>query len=188
VAVTTQTSTLATIPTATVIATKSINSEETQRILAYPEIVTVVDASSGLTTASTSYTAGDQVGAIQNISSVFRTGALYGYIVGAVLSDEGDVVPTTAGYDIYFWSASVTLASDNAAGPAVSDSDMRLLRAKIEMPAFRDEGANRTSTWWGSVPVASADTSLYYSYVTRGDHSFFAATSDLYLILHVQQG
>lgn len=150
-------------------------------------VVRLQDASSGTTTASTNYTAGDQIGAIQNITSAFRATQLTGTITNVVLIDEGDVCPTTAGYDIYFWYQSVTLASDNAAGPAVSDADSAFLVGKIEMPAFRDEGANRFAYWNGALDVSSADTSLYYSYVTRGDHNFFAATDDLNLTIYMVQ-
>lgn len=172
----------------TTIATKDVSSVEYQRVLVYPEMVRLTDASSGVTTSTTNYTAGDQVGAIQSIASAFRTGFTYGTITGVVLTDEGDVCPTTAGYDIYFWYQSVTLASDNSAGPAYSDGDGVYLVAKIEMPAFRDESNNRTSTWWGRVPVFSADTTLYYSYVTRGDHNFFAASDDLHIMIAMEQG
>lgn len=151
------------------------------------KMVRVTDASSGLTTASTTYTAGDQVGALQSISSALRTGALTGTVTGAVIVDAADVCPTTAGYDIYIWESDPTLASDNAAGPGVSDADMLKLVGKIEMPAFRDEGGNRVSTWTGALDVLSSDTSLRYSYVTRGDHSFFAAATDLQLTLTIVQ-
>lgn len=151
------------------------------------KVVRLSDASSGVTTASTNYTAGDQVGAIQSIASAVRSTALTGTITGAIIVDAADVCPTTAGYDLYIWTETVTLASDNAAGPGVSDADMAKLAAKIEMPAFRDEGGNRVSSWTGAVDIVLAATDLYYSYVTRGDHNFFAAAGDLTLILTVVQ-
>lgn len=137
------------------------------------------DASSGLTIASTNYTAGDQVGAIQSMANAFRAGVLSGTITMAQIVDAADVCPVTGGYDIYLWQASVTVASDNAAGPGASDADMLKLVNKIEMPAFRDEGANRLAVAQGAWEVWSDDTTLYYSLVTRADHNFFAAATDL---------
>lgn len=131
------------------------------------KVVRVSDTVSGITTGA-DYAANDQVGALQSVSSALRTSALTGTITNVVVVDADDVMPTTAGIDLYIWESDPTLASDNAGGPGVSDSDLLKLVAKIEMPAFRDEGSNRSSTWMGACDVVSSDASLRYSYVTRG--------------------
>lgn len=169
------------------LAGRAIGSDGVAYVDPRRKVVRVQDASSGVTTASTTYTAGDQVGALQSAASAFRATALSGTITGVVLVDEGDVCPTTAGYDLYLWYSDPTLASDNAAGPAMSDADSAVLVGKIELPAFRDEGSNRTSVWYGAVDVVSSDTSLRYSYVTRGDHNFFAAADDLNITFIIVQ-
>ncbi len=147
-----------------------------------------VATSTGITIASTNYSAGDQVGPVLSITNAVRASGGTGLITSAVLVDQGDVCPTTAGYDIYLWRATVTVATDNTAGPTVSDADLLNCVGKIEMPAFRDEGSNRMSTL-NSIAISfdCAVTTLFVSYVTRGDHNFFNAATDLNLTLFIQQ-
>ena len=49
------------------------------------KVVRLSDASSGTTTASTNYTAGDQVGAIQSIANAVRSTVLSGTVTGAII-------------------------------------------------------------------------------------------------------
>ena len=79
-------------------------------------IATLTGASSSLTTATTSYADGDQLGAIISMN----VGATNIIITNAVLVDKSDIIGAV---DCFIWDRSVTLASDNAAGPAVSDAD-----------------------------------------------------------------
>lgn len=184
---TTQTATLATVPTAQAIGTRERGGIHDQRTVIHRQLLRLQVASSGLSAGSGPYVAGDQVGPVLSAASAFRSSVLSGTIVGVTLIDEGDVTPTTAGYDLYLWYDTPTLAADNAAGPAVSDAHSAYLIGKIELPAFRDEGGQRSACWIGAQPMVSVDTSLRFSFVTRGDHTFFAATDDLNTTFLVEQ-
>src|SRR5688572_8682452 len=76
--------------------------------------------SAGLTTASTAYAAGDQLGTELSFANAVRVSGGYGSIVGATLLDKAKV---NGGVDLYLFDRSVTPAADNAAF-AFSDSDM----------------------------------------------------------------
>ncbi len=137
-------------------------------------IATLTGASSGLTTASTAYTDGDQLGAIISMN----VGATNIIILSAVLVDKADVIGAV---DCFIWDRSVTLAADNAAGPAVSDADALFCLGIINFPYPIDQGASRIASIdsLGIGCVANASTTIYLSLVTRSGHTFFGAAGDL---------
>lgn len=137
-------------------------------------LATLTGASSSLTTASTAYTDGDQLGAIISMN----VGATNIIITNAVLNDKADIIGAV---DCFIWDRSVTLASDNAAGPAVSDADSLFCLGVINFPYPIDQGASRIASIDSLAIgcVANASTTIYLSLVTRSGHTFFGAATDL---------
>jgi hypothetical protein len=137
-------------------------------------LATLTGASSSLTTATTSYTDGDQLGAIIS----FNVGATNIIIVSASLVDKSNIIGAV---DAFIFDRSVTLAADNAAGPAVSDADALFHLGTIEFPYPKLAGNNRISSIdsLGIGAVANASTTIYVALVTRSSHTFFGAATDL---------
>lgn len=150
-----------------------------------PNLSRLTQTSAGLTTASTAYTAGDQLGSQWSFTSAARSSGGAGIIRAAALLDKADVI---GGVDVYLFRASITPASDNAA-VSFSDSDMDSWIGTIQLPYADDTGANRAAYAGGlQVPYdCSGGTTLYAATVTRSGHTFFGATSDLRLSLFVEQ-
>ncbi len=75
----------------------------------------------------------------------------------------------------------MTLASDNAAGPNVSDADALFHLGTINFPYPIAAGSNRISSIdsLGIGVVANAATTIYVALVTRSGHTFFGAATDL---------
>lgn len=148
-----------------------------------PDVVRVQVTSGGLTTASTAYTAGDQVGTQFTFAGCARASGGGGYITGVVIHDETDVVGPL---DLFVFDSSVTPASDNAAN-AWSDSDMQKLVDIIPL-AVVDSGNNRVCNSGPiRVPyVCSGGTSLYGCIVTRSGHTFFGATTSIKVVIYVE--
>lgn len=149
------------------------------------DVLRISVTSSGLTTATTSYSAGDQVGALFTLTNAARSSGGTGRIVGVSLLDANDIIGP---YDVVFFRASVTLAADNAAF-AISDSDALSLVAVVPLSGAWDLGNNRIGQAHSiSIPYdCSGGTSLYASLITRAAHTFFAAATDLTLIVHVER-
>lgn len=214
--VTTQTAALATIPTATKIATDdsgapghvqivklAISTDGSATVIpadgTYGLAVDVkrgvpgratarlAAASSGLTTASTAYSANDQLGAIIEVTSAVATSGGFAVISGAVLLDKAAVVGAVS---CYMFDRSVTVASDNAAA-TFSDSDMEHCLGIIEFPpptypsASPPNGLAQVEPL--AAPIKSNATSLWCALVTRTAHTFFVAATDLRLTFLVEQ-
>lgn len=141
--------------------------------------------SSGLTTATTAYTAGDQVGTLFTFADAGSVSGGTGMIVGATLIDAADIIGS---YDVVVFDSSVTLASDNAVF-SVSDSDALKIVAVIQLAGAYDITNNRIAQEYSiAMPyVCSGGTSLYGALVCRADHTFFAAVTDLQLTLYVER-
>ncbi len=137
-------------------------------------IATLTGASTGLTTASTAYSDGDQLGAIIS----FNIGSTNAIILSASLIDKANIIGAV---DAFIFDRSVTLASDNAAGPNISDADALFHLGTIEFPYPKLAGANRISSIdsLGIGVVANASTTIYVGLVTRSGHTFFGAAGDL---------
>lgn len=140
--------------------------------------------SGGLTTSVTAYTAGDQVGTQFTFADAARASGGTGTIVGATLVDANDII---GAYDLVIFDSSVTLASDNAAF-AVSDADALKVVGLIPLAAY-DIGNNRVAQQYNlAVPyLCNGGTSLYGGLITRAGHTFFAATTDLTVVLYVER-
>lgn len=139
--------------------------------------------SGGLTTSTTAYTAGDQVGTQFTFTSCARASGGTGTIVGASLLDKADII---GAYNLWVYTSSVTPASDNAVF-SVSDSDQANLLWVIPLSAPLDGGANRFAQTIGiSLPyVCTGGTSLFGLLQCAVGHTFFGATTDLIATLWV---
>lgn len=145
--------------------------------------------SSGLTTASTNYAAGDQVGAEMTFDAAAPGNAGLTVLVGVGLVDDGDVFGAS---DIIIFKDTTTEASDNAAA-SWSDADGAKMvpGGIITLPAPIDFGGVRmtsVSGLWIPVQSGTGHDDLYVDIVTRTANAFFAAADDLHLTLaFVQQ-
>jgi hypothetical protein len=142
----------------------------------------ITATSAGLTTASTSYTAGDQLGTELTLSSILRA-AKGCTIQSAVLIDKAKVVGAV---DLFLFSAATTPASDNAAN-SWSDADMANL---IGVVHFTDvmQSANNVVVPGTNLPIVlkpGSGTSIFGDLVTRTGHGVFGATTDLIVALGV---
>lgn len=151
----------------------SMNTESRRDIL-FAQIT-----SGSLTTATTAYTAGDQVGSIFTITSAARATGGTGRILAVTLHDETDIIGP---YDVVFFRSSVTLASDNAAF-AISDSDANLACGIVQLAGAYDIGNNRIAQAQNLyIPYAcTGGTSLFAALICRAGHTFFGATTSLKL-------
>jgi hypothetical protein len=139
--------------------------------------------SAGLTTATTAYTAGDQLGTILTFTSAVRQAGATGVIQSATLLDQAAVVGAV---DLYLFDRTVTLASDNAAA-AFSDADMLFCQGIISFPAPQGGTGNSIATVVSGLGVACNVTSLFGALVTRSGHTFFGAVTNLAVTLHILQ-
>ena len=139
-------------------------------------------ASAGLTTASTAYSDGDQLGTILTFAPSGSPANLM--IVSATLVDAANIIGAV---DLFLFDRSVTLAADNVPGPAVSDADSLFCEGVIEFPYPKLAGNNRIAHIDSlAIPVkpAVAATGFFGALVTRSGHTFFGAVGNLQVILH----
>lgn len=146
-------------------------------------LVEVSATSAGLTTATTAYIAGDMLGTQWSWANAVASSGGYGWLVGAVLLDETDVVGAV---DVFLFNASVTQAADNAAN-SWSDADMANCVGVVPLAFPYDSALNRVAVWQGALPFKLAATTLYGGLVTRSGHTFFGATTSLKLKLYIDQ-
>lgn len=137
--------------------------------------------SGGLTTATTAYSANDQVGTLFTVTNMALASGGGGYIESILLSDEAAIIGQ---YRAWIFRASVTLAADNAAF-SLSDADAQLLVGPpIDLGPVYGAVNNNSSGWLGSIPYdCSGGTSLYVALQTLAGHTFFGATTNLKLTL-----
>lgn len=138
--------------------------------------------SAGLTTASTAYVNGDQLGTELTFASIVRTGK-GATIQSATLIDKAKVIGAV---DLFLFSQSVTPAADNAAN-AWSDADMLFCLGVLH---FTDviQSANNYVVLGINTPITlkpGSGTSIYGHLVTRTGHTFFGAVGDLVVNLGV---
>ena len=152
--------------------------------VAHRDLKRVSVASGGLTIATTAYTAGDQVGTQFTFANAARVSGGSGMIVGVQLISAAD---TIGPYDIIFTDSSVTLAGDNAAY-AISDADALKVVALVQLAGAFDIGNNRLAQAFNlAIPfVCSGSASLFGGLITRAAHTFFAAVTDLQVIVYVE--
>lgn len=147
-------------------------------------VVQLTATSSGLTTSTTNYSDGDQVGTIFTLANAVRASGGTGTISGAVLIDKAAVLNAV---DIYLWDRSVTLASDNTAN-GVSDSDALFCQGVIHLASPGTTANNRIASLGGiGQPFKCNATSLFASIVARATTTFFSSSTDLVLMFQVNQ-
>jgi len=141
--------------------------------------------SGGLTTATTSYTSGDQVGTQFTLANAARISGGGGIITGIQLISAADIIGP---FDVVLTDSSITLASDNAAY-AISDADALKIVALVNLSGAYDIGNNRIAQAFNlAIPyVCSGGTSLFAGLITRSSHTFFGSTTDLQLIVYVER-
>jgi len=162
----------------------TVDSVGNQNVVARRGLTRVSVASGGLTTSTTAYTAGDQVGTQFTMPGCARASGGTGTIVSVVLVSAADI---TGPYDVVIFRESVTLASDNAPF-AISDADALKIVALVQLAGSFDIGNNRIAQAYNlAIPYdCNGGTSLYAGLITRVGHTFFAAVTDLQLILMVE--
>lgn len=140
-------------------------------------LATLPVASTGLTTATTAYADGDQLGALMTFTMATATGI----ITGAVLTDKSNIVGAV---DAFIYDRSVTLAADNAPD-SISDADSFFKLGVIPFPQPTPQSLNRGGhvDSLGIAYVANATTVICVQLVTRSGHTFFGAAGDLQLRL-----
>lgn len=133
-------------------------------------MVSVTATSSGLTTATTAYSDGDTLGALMSWD---MGTASYGLILGAVITDESDIIGPV---DVFLFDRSVTFGTDNAA-PSISDADAIFGLGVIQFPQPFDLGGTRMASVDSlAIPVqANASGIIYGGLVTRSGHTFFSS-------------
>lgn len=156
-----------------------------QRVMGHRDLTRIAVNSGGLTTATTAYATGDQVGTQFTLTGAARASGGTGLIVGCVLTDAANIVGS---YDVVIFRASVTLASDNATF-SVSDADAKNIIAVIQTAGSVLLGNNRICHAYNlAIPYdCSGGTSLYAGLICRTGHTFFNAVTDLQLQLFVER-
>lgn len=140
--------------------------------------------SGGLTTATTAYTGGDQLGTEFTLANAARAAGRGGYITGIILVSAADVIGPV---DVVFTRESITLAGDNASW-AISDADAIKIAGLVQLIGAFDIGNNRICQAHNiRIPYDCVGTSLFASIITRSDHTFFGAVGDLQLIVTVER-
>lgn len=149
-----------------------------------PKVSRVKVSSAGLTTATTAYVAGDQLGTILEFTNAVRSSGGSAVIQSATLVDDAAIVGAV---DLFLFDRSVTLAADNAAA-AFSDADMQNCLGVLSFVPPKTNANNGVATLAiaGLAVVANA-TSLFGALVTRAGHTFFGAVDDLTVSLVIAQ-
>lgn len=144
--------------------------------------------SSGLTTATTAYTSGDQLGAVLSLplGSAGDTGGYQQTIVTLKdlwITDRSDLVTTV---DCYFFNASPASAAGDNNAVSFSDADIETLCSPVvNLGTNTDLALNKTTgaaSWWERTMILPAGT-LYVVMVTKSAHTFFGAGTDIKLNL-----
>lgn len=140
--------------------------------------------SAGLTTATTAYTSGDQLGTILTFANAVRQNGATGIIQSATLMDASAVIGAV---DLYLFDRSVTLAADNAAA-AFSDADMLFCLGVISFGTPIGGTGNSIATSVAGLGIMPNATSLFGALVTRSANAVFAGgATSLAVSLHILQ-
>lgn len=163
----------------------SVSSTGEMQTLARRDLQLISVGVTGVTTATTAYTAGDQVGSQITLTNASRVSGGSGVIVGVTLIDQSDII---GAYDVVFFSASATLASDNAAF-SISDADCLNIIGLVQLNGSFDIGNNRVAQAYNiAVPyVCSGGTSLYAALICRVGHTFFTSGALPQLNVYVER-
>ena len=142
--------------------------------------------SGGLTIATTSYTAGDQMGTMFSVTNAGRANGGTGYITGVSLISAQDAIGAV---DVVFFDTNVTLAGDNALF-AISDPDALKFIGLVQLSGAYDIGNNRVAQAYNlAIPYKcdAATTSIFAALITRSAHTFFVAVTDLQLNVFMER-
>lgn len=145
-------------------------------------------ASTGLTTAVTTYASGDMLGNEMVFASAARASAGSGRVRGATLIDKAKVLAAT---ELWLFDRSVTPAADNAAN-AFSDADALFWVGTVFFPAPLQSANNylsqatSSSTGFLPMPYRCNSTSLYGYLVTRSANGVFGAVGDIVISLFLE--
>lgn len=164
---------------------QAFTSDGKAKVQASRDLQRISVQSAGLTIATTAYTAGDQVGTQFTFTGAARKSGGGGVIVGVLLISAADII---GAYDLLVTDSTITLAGDNAVY-AISDADALKIVGLIQLTGAYDIGNNRICQAYNlAVPyICSGGTSLFASLITRAAHTFFAAVTDLQVILLVER-
>ena len=153
-------------------------------ISARRDLQRIAVTSGGLTTATTAYSAGDQVGTQFTFANAARASGGSGTIVAAVLISAADIIGP---YDMVITDSTITLAADNAAY-AISDANSLKVVAILQLSGAYDIGNNRIAQVYNvAVPYVCTGTDLFAGLITRAAHTFFGATTDIQIDLYVER-
>jgi hypothetical protein len=145
--------------------------------LAAPDVLIVPSA--GLTTATTAYTAGDQLGAEMTFA-VGRSTVRGAVITDALLFDRAKVVGAV---DLYLFQTASTPAGDNAPN-AWADTVIPIGIISFGTPvASANNSVARPTDGVPLVVKGSASVNVFGVLVTRAAHTFFGAVTDLVVVL-----
>ena len=147
---------------------------------------TIDITSSGLTTATTAYTAGDMLGPEYTLSGAAFYAGGEGYITGLQIVDKAKII---GGTDWRFFDAAASPAADNAAN-SWADANAITQVASCQLPAPVTSALNGQAylgNLWLPYKCASGSTSLYMSVITLTGHTFFGAVGDLVMRVYLAQ-
>ena len=163
----------------------SVDSTGNMNTLSRRDLQRIAVGITGVTTATTAYTAGDQVGVLATVGGAARVTGGGGTIVGVTLIDQSDII---GAYDVVFFDSTVTLAADNAAF-AISDADSLKIVAIAQLAGAFDIGNNRVAQAYNlAIPyVCSGGTSLYAALISRLGHTFFTSGALPQLNVYVER-
>lgn len=142
-------------------------------------------ASSGLTIATTAYTAGDQLGTEMQFTNAVRSSGSTAVIESAFLTDAAKIIGAV---DLYLFNATVTPASDNGAN-SWSDADILKCLGIISFGTPILSANNSLGMAVSGIPlvIKPAATTLFGYMVTRTGHTFFGAATDIQITLGITQ-
>lgn len=151
----------------------SVSSTGEMQTVSRRDLVRIAVGVTGVTTATTAYVAGDQVGTQITLANAARLSGGSGTIVGATLIDQSDII---GAYDLAIFDSSVTLAADNAAF-AITDADSLKIVALIQLAGAFDLTNNRMAQSYNlAIPyVCNGGTSLFAALINRAGHTFFTS-------------
>jgi hypothetical protein len=158
------------------------------QVLPRADLIETSVTSAGLTTATTAYVTGDQVGTIFTVANAATANGGYGYITGVALINAADNI---GAIDVAFFDSNITLAGDNAPF-AISDANALQLIGVVVIPAasVTDIGNNRIALAQGlRLPYKcdASSTSIYATLITRAGVAIFGATTDLQLNVFMER-
>lgn len=148
------------------------------------DVLPVQVASAGLTTATTAYTAGDQLGSVMTFAGAsFVTGGA-GVILDVSITDYSKI---TGAIELWIFSATPAgIGSDNA---AITFTDTTSCVGTIYVPAPSQSALSSVATITNvNLTYTCAATSLFVVMVTQSGHTFFGAATDLKVMLGLQRG